>query len=70
MNPHRDPRRQIINVEGNMGMNFNGGNGGSMAGTAGKGGNGTGRLAIDSVGGNGGNCVAVRSRRAGRLDHS
>lgn len=53
-----ETKGQLIDVEGNAGMNFYGGNGGSMAGSAGNGGNGTGDEANpDSVGGNGGNCL-------------
>ena len=39
-------------------MDFNGGNGGSMAGTAGKGGNGLVTPRMESKGGNGGKCLA------------
>ena len=51
-----ETKGQTIDVEGNMGMNFYGGNGGSMAGSAGNGGNSTRDADSDSVGGNGGNC--------------
>lgn len=45
---------QIIDVQGNEIMNFNGGNGGLIAGTAGHGGDGTNRPGRDGVGGIGG----------------
>jgi hypothetical protein len=48
---------QVIDIESNKELDFDGGNAGRMTGSAGNGGNGLGKPGRDSAGGNGGNSL-------------